>query len=450
MHRSRVFAFAAISSVVISIAPTALASAQPGDIDIAVANGAVYPAHPSYFHTFNKDLKIGSHGREVRSLQRFLNQEGFFISRQGPGSTGQESAYFGSSTAAAVRVLQQAFHLPVTGALDAALRDAINTQFVTGTIIASSSDRIFSFPHGITTANEAMVIGTVHRYRDEVGEIVEFPDPANLRKSIATTTPGFEDLADAVYDSLHNKIYFVSSRMDNRHLEILSVDPTTLAWQPVYEFADAYSIGYSTLATDNTYVFVATQSNPPFMVKIRIADWSLVASRVYPQALGGFHSSELQMYPDREEWYVDTYSSPTQVYKVNPDDMSATSTTLWSSHYVTNDVYFHRLDDRGGILYLPSEGEPELDTFDTRTMTGAHHVAPISYGVFSAGHNLYSLDYVDHAITKYPYFDLSKPVLIKFGKQYPVNEWFHGPTFTTGFFTIFASSSALYEYSFTE
>lgn len=449
MRRSHVSALTAILSLAIAIAPTP-ALAQPGDVDIALANSAISPAHPSYFHTFSKDLKPGDHGREVRDLQKFLNQQGFFIAKQGSGSLGHEGSYYGTSTAMAVRNLQEALHLPVTGVLDSTLRHAINTQFVVGTIIASSSNRVFSFPHGITMANGAMIIGTVHRYRDVTGEIVEFPDPANLRRSIATTTPGFEDLADAVYDTVHNKIYFVSSRIDNHHLEILSVDPVTLAWQPVYEFTGIYSIGYSTLATDNTYVYVATQSSPAFMVKIRIADWDLIESKAYPQALGGFHSSELHIYPDREEWYVNTYSSPTQVYKVDPEDLSATFATISSSHDVTNDVYFHVIDDRGGILYLPSEGEPGLDAFDTRTMTNTHYVAPISYGVFSAGHNLYSLDYVDHAITKYPYFDLSKPILIKFGKQYPINEWFPGPTFTTGFFTIFASSSALYEYSFKE
>lgn len=444
MRRSLVFASVAVFLFAASISPKAALAAVPmSDADIALAYGNVLAAHPSYFHTFNKDLRPGDRGREVRNLQGFLNQQGFLISAQ-------ESPYFGTSTKMAVQKLQQALQLPATGVFDAALRNAINVHLVRGTIIASSTNQTFSFPHGITTANGAMVIGTVHRYRDMPGEIIEFPDPANLHTSIATTTPGFEDLADAVYDSQHNKIYFVSSRINNRHLVILSVDPTTLAWQPVYEFPNIYSVGYSTVATDGTYLYAATQSMPPAMLKIRIADWSLVTRIVYPQALGGFHSSELHIYPDREEWYVNTYSSPTQVYKVNVADMTSTSTTVSTSHNVTNDVYFHPIDNNGGILYLPSEGEPGLDAFNTQTMTSTHYIAPISYGVFSAGHNLYSLDYVDHAITKYPYFDLSKPILIRFSRRYPVNEWFPGPNFTTGFFTVFATSSALYEYSFKE
>ena len=52
--------------------------------------------------TFPRNLTIGSVGSDVRSLQQFLNQNGFQVAQVGIGSAGQESSYFGSLTKDAV------------------------------------------------------------------------------------------------------------------------------------------------------------------------------------------------------------------------------------------------------------------------------------------------------------------------------------------------------------
>ena len=57
--------------------------------------------------TFTRDLSVGSVGSEVRALQEFLNQRGFIVSSDGPGSPGQESEYFGEKTRQALIRYQQ-------------------------------------------------------------------------------------------------------------------------------------------------------------------------------------------------------------------------------------------------------------------------------------------------------------------------------------------------------
>lgn len=50
----------------------------------------------------SRNLFMGTSGEDVRSLQKFLNHEGFNVSTIGPGSFGFETAYFGPATRAAV------------------------------------------------------------------------------------------------------------------------------------------------------------------------------------------------------------------------------------------------------------------------------------------------------------------------------------------------------------
>jgi peptidoglycan hydrolase-like protein with peptidoglycan-binding domain len=58
---------------------------------------------------FTVSLKRGDQGDEVRNLQRFLNQHGFLLSMDGPGSPGLETVYFGPLTEGALVRYQQAY-----------------------------------------------------------------------------------------------------------------------------------------------------------------------------------------------------------------------------------------------------------------------------------------------------------------------------------------------------
>ena len=59
-------------------------------------------------YVFNKNLELGISGRDVKELQMFLNAHGFILAHSGPGSPGQETAYFGLLTKAALIAFQNA------------------------------------------------------------------------------------------------------------------------------------------------------------------------------------------------------------------------------------------------------------------------------------------------------------------------------------------------------
>ncbi|MDO8576010.1 MAG: peptidoglycan DD-metalloendopeptidase family protein [bacterium] len=51
---------------------------------------------------FTRNLYFGIGGEDVRALQQALNRNGYVVAAAGPGSLGQETAYFGPATRAAV------------------------------------------------------------------------------------------------------------------------------------------------------------------------------------------------------------------------------------------------------------------------------------------------------------------------------------------------------------
>lgn len=56
---------------------------------------------------FERSLRLGMSGEDVKKLQQFLNSKGFVLSKFGPGSPGNETSYFGSLTKAALMKFQQ-------------------------------------------------------------------------------------------------------------------------------------------------------------------------------------------------------------------------------------------------------------------------------------------------------------------------------------------------------
>ena len=57
----------------------------------------------------SRELRFGSEGEDVRSLQAYLNCEGFLLGETGPGSPGNETIYFSDRTHAALIRFQEAY-----------------------------------------------------------------------------------------------------------------------------------------------------------------------------------------------------------------------------------------------------------------------------------------------------------------------------------------------------
>ncbi|MCX6780505.1 MAG: DUF5011 domain-containing protein [Candidatus Magasanikbacteria bacterium] len=71
----------------------------------AVPTSAAQPVTTQF--VFTRNLKKGMSGSDVRELQKYLNECGATVATSGPGSAGNETKYFGTTTARAVITFQQ-------------------------------------------------------------------------------------------------------------------------------------------------------------------------------------------------------------------------------------------------------------------------------------------------------------------------------------------------------
>ena len=69
---------------------------------------------------FTRPLKVGSTGIDVKSLQKFLNGNGYVIAKNGPGSPGNETNTFGGLTKNSLLAFQKKEKIKQTGILDPA------------------------------------------------------------------------------------------------------------------------------------------------------------------------------------------------------------------------------------------------------------------------------------------------------------------------------------------
>lgn len=83
------------------------------------------------FSGYNRDLKLGSTGEDVRQLQKYLNSHGFLVSATGAGSPGNETNYFGPATQNALIRFQNAKNIsPASGYFGSVTRKHITSVVI--------------------------------------------------------------------------------------------------------------------------------------------------------------------------------------------------------------------------------------------------------------------------------------------------------------------------------
>jgi peptidoglycan hydrolase-like protein with peptidoglycan-binding domain len=64
---------------------------------------------PKVSPLFERDLRLGDRGEDVKMLQEFLNKRGFIVAKSGNGSLGHENDIFGPGTQRALKEFQEAY-----------------------------------------------------------------------------------------------------------------------------------------------------------------------------------------------------------------------------------------------------------------------------------------------------------------------------------------------------
>jgi len=108
-----------IKSLLAPLAPPLLGTITPA----TTTKTAIVP--PAYI--FNRNLKLGLSGPDVKELQKYLNKQGFKVSLKGAGSPGQETTFFGRATQAALIKFQKAKKIsPAVGYFGPVTRKIVN------------------------------------------------------------------------------------------------------------------------------------------------------------------------------------------------------------------------------------------------------------------------------------------------------------------------------------
>src|SRR5665647_1822798 len=76
---------------------------------------------------FLKNYQLYDRSDDIRSLQKFLNAQGYIVAQNGPGSPGNETFIFGLHTYQALKHFQLGRGLPPTGFFGPLTRAAINS-----------------------------------------------------------------------------------------------------------------------------------------------------------------------------------------------------------------------------------------------------------------------------------------------------------------------------------
>lgn len=169
------------------------------------------------YGTFDRDLKYGSQGEDVKRLQQTLNAcPELGLSQTGPGSTGRETDLFVERTFEAVKKFQLKFKQELltsrgltnpTGILDELTRKKISAPFVCNTI-ATDTPKVK--PGG--------VLKTVIRYIEKgTGNTFDYtPETGETARLTNQTIPRIQE---AFFGDNGNKVFIRYIKEDNQTIE---------------------------------------------------------------------------------------------------------------------------------------------------------------------------------------------------------------------------------------
>ncbi len=322
------------------------------------------------------------------------------------------------------------------------------------TEIQKSGSTTTPFPHGVVQVGDRFYVGLRSIVSSNPSKLFSFTNLNDISSYQEVTTTGYANIESMTYDAVHNRIYAVATATSNVNVfSIISINPDDISdWEAVYTAALSYDTS-SAITTDGTYVYGVSYTNPPIFFKIRISDWTVVATNTWTNGRRG-HAASLVEYADRSELYFTSSFAGGAFAKVNPTDLSYTEIVDLAEDgdngLITDDIYCRKITEAGATCYVGSEDtvEKQLFVIDTATMTKSVVTAPGSYGLFAGEDTLYNLAHNTGLtfgyIVNYAQFDESSPVYYAFPGEVP-NEFFESST-GRKFFTNWGSDGYLKEY----
>ncbi|KKT55333.1 MAG: Peptidoglycan-binding domain 1 protein [Candidatus Giovannonibacteria bacterium GW2011_GWB1_44_23] len=117
-----------LSSSILAQASASLGQMSNQSIEQSLAKVVSTPALslPKFRFVFTRFLQSGSRHEEVKNLQTLLNSLSLNVASQGPGSQGQETDFFGSLTASAVKKFQAKYGIEQLGIVGPKTRAKLN------------------------------------------------------------------------------------------------------------------------------------------------------------------------------------------------------------------------------------------------------------------------------------------------------------------------------------
>lgn len=191
-----------------------------------------------------RNLKIGDRGEDVRELQMNLNQDSdTVVAQTGPGSSGNETAYFGPATRAAVMKLQKKYAADILAP----------SGLVSPTGFVGLYTRLFLFRFinisGAVNAIPAVAVPAVR--------VVVPPEIVSISPSVITQSTTELMITGVNFTAADNTV-LVSSEDPEAFIGLTSKDGTIITLPFRFSTADALKKQLAPLITSGSYSLITS------------------------------------------------------------------------------------------------------------------------------------------------------------------------------------------------
>ncbi len=300
--------------------------------------------------------------------------------------------------------------------------------------VTASSPNVFAYAHATVEADGKFFIGMSNKAGNiyPPNQLTVFNDEADLSRPSILELPESGDIQAMVFDAKNDKVYLQLS--SNGSLEIFSIDPHTFAIATVISTTTIDAGRKPAIATDGTYVYGITNTQPSLVYKVRLADGELTVNRKGHIPDG--HSAAVGVYEGRTELYFGGGMS-NGFEKVDAETLGRISSIDVAPCSMSDDSPFVRIDDIGGYVFVGCETVPYGVRIRTSDMSMTRFSLPGgSFGLFAIGDDIYNAaqdGYIDvfpggrlEDLRRYKVVNESAPFDTK-GQDLEVNEVLFSP-----------------------